>query len=418
MKQATQTEATERAVPPRLAEEAPLLMIPGPVTISPGVAAAAAGPPPAHTSASLVAAFGAALDLTREVWTAAPGSQPFVLAGAGTLAMEMAATNLIEPGDRVLTLDTGFFAARMGIILRRLGAEVVELKAAVGDAPTLEQAREAIEGGSAAGQSTPPFKALFAAHVDTSTGVRLDPEPLARLGREHGLLTVFDGVCAAGGERFAMAEWDVDVYFSASQKALGLPPGLALMVASERALAARAARRAPLPTLYLDWESWRPIMRAYEERKSSYFSTPATSLVRALEVGLREILAGGLAHRFALHGRAGRALRAAWGALGLAPVAARAELAADTVSTLYFPRGVDNSLIARIQAHGVTVASGRHPAIMGTYFRIGHMGWVVTQPELLRRTAAAVAAGLADCGHTASVPAALAAADAVLAEPP
>lgn len=433
MKQATQTEATERAVPSRLAEEAPLLMIPGPVTISPAVAAAAAAPPPAHTSAALVAAFGSALERMREVWTAAPESQPFVLAGAGTLAMEMAAANLIEPGDRVLTLDTGFFAARMGTILRRLGAEVVELKAAVGDAPTLEQVREAVEGGSAAagqagtasaarprpaGQSAPPFKALFAAHVDTSTGVRLDPKPLARLAREHGMLTVFDGVCAAGGERFAMAEWDVDVYLSASQKAIGLPPGLALMVASERALAARAARRAPLSTLYLDWDCWRPIMRAYEERRSSYFSTPATSLVRALEVGLREILADGLAHRFALHGRAGRALRAAWGALGLAPVAARPELAADTVSTLFYPRGVDNSLVARIQEHGVTVASGRHTAIMGTYFRIGHMGWVVTQPALLRRTVAAVAAGLAECGHTASVPAALAAADAVLAEPP
>ena len=77
------------------------------------------------------------------------------------------------------------------------------------------------------------FKALFATHVDTSTGVRVDPEPLCRLAREAGILAVFDGVCATAGERFEMAAWGADLYFTASQKAIGLPPGLALMVASD-----------------------------------------------------------------------------------------------------------------------------------------------------------------------------------------
>ena len=76
--------------------------------------------------------------------------------------------------------------------------------------------------------------------MDTSTGVRVDPEPLCRLAREAGALAVFDGVCATAGERFEMAAWGADLYFTGSQKAIGLPPGLALMVAGERALAARA----------------------------------------------------------------------------------------------------------------------------------------------------------------------------------
>ena len=141
-------------------------------------------------------------------------------------------------------------------LLRRYGVEVSEIGAPVGGAPSPEEVREAL-GRSRA-------KAIFATHVDTSTGVRVDPEPLCRIAREAGALSVFDGVCATAGERFEMAGWEADVYFTASQKAIGVPPGLALLVASERALAARAARQAGPPPLSLDWQVWLPIHRAYE----------------------------------------------------------------------------------------------------------------------------------------------------------
>src|SRR6185295_1515980 len=150
---------------------APLLMIPGPVEVSPAVLAAAGGQPPGHTSPRLLAAFGACIERMREVWRADAASQPFLVAGGGTLAMEIAAANLVEPGERVLVLNTGFFSGRMAEILERYGAEVVQVSAPVGDAPPVEEVREALGRGA-------PFKALFATHVDTSTGVRVDPEPL------------------------------------------------------------------------------------------------------------------------------------------------------------------------------------------------------------------------------------------------
>jgi len=208
-------------------------MIPGPVEISPTVLAATSVPPPGHTSTRLIEAFGGSIERMRQVWQADAASQPFLLAGSGTLAMEVAAANLVEPGDRALVINTGFFSERMAEILHRAGASVTELAPPLGEAPGTDQVREILRDG--------PFKALFATHVDTSTGVRIDPEPLCRLAREAGALAVFDGVCAAAGERFEMAAWGADLYFTGSQKALGLPPGLALMVAGERALAARAA---------------------------------------------------------------------------------------------------------------------------------------------------------------------------------
>lgn len=362
-------------------------MIPGPIEISESVRAAAAGPPPSHTSPGLIASFGKALGQMRQVWRADAASQPFVIAGSGTLAMETAAANLVEPGDRVLVVKTGYFSDRMVEILRRYGAEATEVGAEVGDAPTVDEVAAALAAGG-------PWKALFATHVDTSTAVRIDPEPLARLATEHGALSVFDGVCATAGERFEMAAWGADVYFTASQKAIGLPPGLALTVVSERALAVRQARSAPPPPLYLDWLSWLPIHRAYEEGKPSYFATPSTSLVLALEAGLAEILEEGVEARWQAHRRAAEGMRAAWASLGFQPVP-KDGLAANTLSALVLPAGLKPAdVVPKVAAQGVLIAGGLHPAIRDTYIRVGHMGVVVHRPSDLERTVRAVAAGI------------------------
>jgi len=386
-----------------------LLMIPGPVELSPGVLAAASAPPPSHVSPRLIEAFGRSIERMREVWRAAAGSQPFILAGSGTLAMEVAAANLIEPGDRALVVVTGYFSERMAEILRRAGSGVTEVAVPLGESPDPEEIRRALSQGG-------PWKALFATHVDTSTGVRVDPEPLCRLAREAGALAVFDGVCATAGERFEMAAWGADLYFTGSQKAIGLPPGLALMVAGERALAARAARRAPAPPLYLDWNSWLPIHQAYEERKASYFATPATSLVMALETGLGEILENGMEARFEAHARAAAAMRAAWSALGLRSVP-RQDALGNTLSVLLFPEGVDASLLPRIAARGVTVAGGLHPAVKATSFRVGHMGYTATRPDSLRRTVEAIAGALREAGTAVDAEGAVAALEDGLAVP-
>lgn len=374
----------------------PLLMIPGPVEISPRVAAAAAEPPMSHLDPEFVASFGAALAAMRAVWRASEASSPFAVPGGGTLAMESAATNVVAPGERALVAVSGYFGERMAEMLRRRGAEVETIEAPPGEAPAVAQVVSALERGTAAGR---PFKALFATHVDTSTGVLVDPEPLARVAREQGALSVFDGVCATAGERFEMAAWDADVYFTAAQKALGLPAGLALWVASPRAMAARAALAAP-PPLAGDWDAWQPVMAGYESGTPRYFSTPPTTLVRALAVGLAELLEEGPDAATAIervlerHRRAAAALGAAWSALGLAPVPARPEIAAHTLSALRFPAGRGNELVGAIRARGVQVAGGLHAGLAGRYFRVGHMGEVTREAEPLARTVAAIADAL------------------------
>jgi alanine-glyoxylate transaminase/serine-glyoxylate transaminase/serine-pyruvate transaminase len=189
----------------------------------------------------------------------------------------------------------------------------------------------------------------------------------------------------------------VDLTLTASQKAIGVPPGLALVVAGPRAMAAFRARKAPVGSYYSDWNKWLPIMEAYEERQPGYFGTPAVNLVWALNVSLGQILDEGMDARFARHRHISQACKAAITALGLKQVPVRAEIAADTMTAPYFPQGVDRGVLAQIKAAGAILAGGLHPEIRAHYFRIGHMG-VVNSSDILA-TIGAVEAGLAEAGY-------------------
>ena len=388
-----------------------LLMIPGPIEVSPAVQEAFATPPPSHVAPPVIEAFGVSLERMRAVWEAADDSQPFIVAGSGTLAMEMAVVNLLDPGQKALVVSTGYFSDRMADMLQRRGVEVVEVGAPVGDAPDNDEVREALE--------LHDFDALYATHVDTSTGVRVDAESLAKLGREYDVLSVFDGVCATAAERFRMKEWGADVYLTASQKAIGLPPGLALLVASSRAMQARRDLDTP-PPKSMDFHEWLPIMEAYEARQPSYFATPATNLINALAVGLDEILetefAGrtGVEARFDQHENAADAMRAAWSPMGL-ELLPEDELAANTLSAVKYPDGIDSSVLGSIKERGVIVAGGLYPGRKKDYFRVGHMGYVIELADQLRATVTAVAESLNEHGFDVDTDAAVAAFDEVFA---
>ena len=195
-----------------------LLMIPGPIEVSPEVRAAHDGPPPGHLAPDLVEAYGLALEQMREVWQAPTSAQPFLIAGSGTLAMDMAAANLVQAGMRALVVDTGYFSERMAEILRRYGADVASVKAEPGHAVTLDQVEVALR------QEEP--HCVFVTHVDTSTGVRMPAHEVAKLAQSMGAMTVVDGVCATAAEPLSMMDGAVDIYLTGSQKAIGVPRGL------------------------------------------------------------------------------------------------------------------------------------------------------------------------------------------------
>lgn len=377
----------------------PLLMIPGPIEISDAVFEAMSVRPVSHVAPGFKARFSSALKRMRTVWRADDAAQPFVVAGGGTLAMEAAATNVVDPGHTVLVVNTGYFGDRMAEMLRRRGANVLQIGAEIGEDVPLEEVAAALV------EHRP--HALFAAHVDTSTGVRVDAAGLAALAREHDVLSVFDGVCATAGETFEMEAWGADVYLTASQKAIGLPPGLALWMASPRAMEARRALNSA-PPMTMDWLQWLPILEAYEHEANAYFSTPPTTLVPALDVGLGELVDEGMEAVFARHQRAADRMRAGFAGLGLTLLTDRP---ANMLSAVRWPEGADASALPKIKEHGAIVAGGLHPACKAEYFRVGHMGVVTKDEAALRLTLEAVGRGIADVGGKVDVEAGLAAFD-------
>jgi alanine-glyoxylate transaminase/serine-glyoxylate transaminase/serine-pyruvate transaminase len=381
-----------------------LLMIPGPIEFTPDVLQAMGMSTTSHVAANFIDVFGQALENMRKVFLA-PGGQPFVVAGSGTLAMDMAAANLVEQGDKVLVVNTGYFSDRFAKILERYGAAATHVHAReVGDAPGPKEVEEALD-------SVKP-KLMTITHVDTSTGIATDVKGLAALGRKHNVLVVVDGVCATAGEEMRQEEWGIDVALTASQKAIGVPPGLALVVAGPRAMNAFRKRKTPVSNYYADWNEWLPIMQAYEGRRPGYFATPAVNLVWALNVSLKEILAEGMDARFARHRKLSGAFKSGLTALGLNQVPKRPQLCATTLSAIYYPQGVDRTLLKYIDEAGVIVAGGLHPAIRDQYFRVGHMGAV--GPSDIMATLSAIETGLKRGGYKFEAGAGLAAAQKVL----
>jgi alanine-glyoxylate transaminase/serine-glyoxylate transaminase/serine-pyruvate transaminase len=308
--------------------------------------------------------------------------------------MDSAAANLVEPGDRALVVNTGYFSDRFASILERYGATVTHIRtAAVGDAPSLEQVEGALRHGEASAGASGPYKVIAVTHVDTSTAVGTDIRGLAELARQHGVLTVIDGVCGTAGEEMRQEEWGIDVALTASQKAIGVPPGLALVVASPRAMEVFRKRKSPVGSYYADWANWLPIMEAYEARRPAYFGTPAVNLVWALNVSLGQILEEGMEARFARHRSLSRAFKAAIETLGMRQVPIGPDKTATTITAPYYPDGVDRALLGHVQEAGVILAGGLHPQIRDRYFRVGHMGAVTASDILV--TIGAIEHGLA-----------------------
>jgi len=380
-----------------------LLMIPGPTAIAAEILAAGARPVLSHSDPLMRSFVAESLGHLRSLFDA-PASQPIITAGSGTLAMDIGLSNLIEPGDRVLILASGVFGGRFRTIAEKNGAEVRIESAPLGEAIDPDQVRRAIE-------SFRP-KVVTITHVDTSTGVRLDVEPLARLASERDTLVVVDGVCSIGGEYFHGDAWGVDVALTASQKAIGAPPGLAIVTVGERARAARNNRRTEFPGYFTDFNNWLPVMESYEGGAPGYFGTPAVTLLAMLHAALAELSAEPMPARVARHAWIAGAFKAGIAALGLSNVAA-ADANANTLTVVRNPDGVGDELVDAVRVEGVTIARAIHPELRGRSFRVGHMG--ICGPSEILTTLAAIERALHRLGEPVELGAGLAAAQTVLA---
>jgi alanine-glyoxylate transaminase/serine-glyoxylate transaminase/serine-pyruvate transaminase len=352
-----------------LAHGPQLVAIPGPSVVPPRVLEAMSRAMPDIYAGHL-------LDATDELFDALPGlvrtvQRGYVTISNGHGAWEMALSNTLSRGDRVLVLECGRFAQVWGEMASFNGLEVEMIVADAGRAIDPERVAERL-----AADPGREIKAVLLSHVDTGSSIRNDVPAIRRVldAAGHPALLMVDCIATLGCERYEMDAWGVDLTVGASQKGLMTPPGLGLVWAGERAMAAHAT--ADLRTRYWDWTQ-RSLDGPHYLR---FCGTPPVAHVFGFVEALRMIAEEGLEARWARHHALADAVRAAvtaWSAPG--GVSLYAEVPAEQGDPVTAIRAgdIDPVRLAGIcrDRCGVTLGVGLGD-LEGRGFRIAHMGYV------------------------------------------
>jgi len=330
--------------------------LPGPTDVHPEVMAAMQRPMIGHRSGAMESLLqGMAPRLQALCRTARP-----VLVGtcSATGFMEMAVRNGVR--RRALAIVNGSFSERFAVLLATVGKEVVRLDVPLGAAVEPDMVRDALR--------RTPVDAVTIVHSETSTGVLQDVEGIARAVREFDdVMLLVDAVTSLAGSPVEHDAWGLDFTLTGSQKALALPPGLAVGVASQRLV--ERAKTLDSRGLYFDLVTFEQATVKHQPT-----NTPAVSLLFALDTQLARIeREGGVAARWQRHDAMRRRVEEWAARLGLSylPLEGRRSW---TVSCLKLPVGKSaKEVVAAVKKEGWTIGSG-YGALKDTTFRIGHMG--------------------------------------------
>jgi alanine-glyoxylate transaminase/serine-glyoxylate transaminase/serine-pyruvate transaminase len=354
-----------------------LLLGPGPSNPYPEAIEALVRPVLGHLDPEFLGVYAEVSDRLRAVFRT-ENRLTLPVSGTGSAGMEAVLVSLLEPGDAAVVGVNGYFGERLCQVAGRAGAKVVRVEAPWGRSLDPEALLDALRGA-------PEARLLALVHAETSTGVRNDIEPLGSL-RETDTLLVVDAVTSLGGIQVEVDAWGIDACYSASQKCLGAPPGLAPVTLSDRAVARMRARVTPPQSFYLDLG----LLDEYIGEPHRYHHTASSTLVYALHAGLGRLLEEGLEVCWERHARAGALLQEALPGLGFSVVAEEGHRLPQ-LTTTRLPEGLDEAAGRRalLENFGIEVGAGLGP-FAGQAWRIGLMGHAARE-----RSVAAVLGALA-----------------------
>jgi predicted phosphoserine aminotransferase len=331
------------------------LFIPGPVEVRPEILAAQTAPMIGHRSPEYAELQARIVPKLRPLFGTA--GRVFILTASGSGLQEAAVRNCVA--RRCLCLVNGAFGARWRQVALANGKQADVLEGPWGGAIRPEQVDECLKVGD--------YDAITVVFNETSTGV-LNPVPeIAQVVRQYpGVHILVDAVSAAGGVEIQADEWGIDICFTSTQKALALPPGLALCSVSDRAMA--KAETIPYRGWYFDFLQFERYAG-----KNHTPATPAISLMQALDLQLDAIAAEGWEARFARHQRLMGQVHT-WVETDDFDFFAEAGYRSPTVTAVRNTRGVDvGALNAFLRGRGMLISDG-YGSLKGETFRIAHMG--------------------------------------------
>ena len=357
------------------------LFTPGPAPVPPEVLLEMARPVIHHRTPE----FSAVLDQARERLQPLFGTRQDVilLSSSGTGAMEAAVINLLAPGDHAIYVNGGKFGERWGKLLATYGMTGHEVRVEWGRAVNPGQIADAM-------RANPKARAVLIQASETSTCALHPVAEVARLTRERDTMLIVDGITSVGVIDQRMDEWGIDALVTGSQKALMLPPGLAMIALSPRAL--ERMRATHTPRFYFDLA--RELKAQRDEHTTAW--TAGVAMIFGLNKALEMILAEGLEAVFGRHRLMAEATRSAARALGLGLISP--DVPAPGVTGILTPPGLDGSKLVRLMRDelGVSVQGGQDQ-MKGKLVRIGHMGYLSPFDMLI--AVSALEQGLGRCGY-------------------
>ncbi len=344
-----------------------LLLGPGPSPVHPRVLEALSRPPIGYLDPELFVLLGKIEDGLRHLFQT-KNAFTLPLTGTGMAGMEFCLGNLIERGETVVIAVNGFFGGRMAAIAERLGANVVRLDFPWGtpvDPARVREACQSINGKIAL---------VGCVHAETSTGVESDCAAIGQIAREFDALFVMDAVTSLGGIPVRVDDWNVDVAYSATQKCVGAPPGLAPVTLSARAGEKIQARETPSPGWFFDAKLLNDY---FFTNPPTYHHTVPVNLYYALHEALQQIQSETLEVRWTRHKENAALLWRELDALdkGFTPLAAP-EYRLPTLNAVKLSDNFGDEAAIRsrlLTDYGIEIGGG-FGDLKGKLWRIGLMG--------------------------------------------
>lgn len=360
------------------------LMIPGPTPVPESVMMEIAKHPIGHRSSEFSSILKEVYENLKYVFQTK--NDVFMFTSSGTGAMCAALENLVNEGDNVLCLSLGNFGNRWAKIAESRGAVVEKIEVEAGEVINPEVLRNRL-----AEDTEKKIKIVTLTHSETSTGAANDVKTLCSIIREHGAISVVDGVTSVCAMPCKPDEWGIDVLVSGSQKGFMIPPGLAFLTANERAW--KVYEQCKYPSFYFDWAAHK---KAVEGDTTPF--TPAVNLIVGLNQALKMIKEEGIDNMNARHRRHAMALRKAIRAINLELLVKDDNNASYAITSILPPDGISVPDIRSTMKKDfdIVVANGQNK-LKDKIFRMGTLGFVCDRD--LIAAVGALEATLVKLGH-------------------
>lgn len=340
-----------------------ILMGPGPSCVHPRVYEALSRKLDGHLDPEFLGIMDETQAMLREVFST---KNPLTLSisGTGSAGMEAAFVNVVEPGDEVLVCVNGIFGTRMSDIVERIGGKLHRIDRPWGEVFEPQEIADALKKHSG-------VRVVAIVNAETSTGAHQPLEEIGKLCQREGKLFLVDAVTSLGGAELLVDDWKIDICYSATQKCLSCPPGLAPITLSQRALDKLHARKTKVASWYLDLGM---IESYWTEGKRAYHHTAPISMNYALHQALALVLEEGLKARHERHRLQSRALMSGLLALGFRPFAQEGHRL-PMLNSVWIPEGMEDAPTRRalLAEFNIEIGGGLGQ-LAGKIWRIGLMG--------------------------------------------